>query len=293
MSCKRLGDEKWLFLIILDSSGRDQSWQLWRRSFRLVVSTFLSTLTSYLLLFPFYFLLVMNGAVRYPQLLEADERLPAVVAAPAVATGMFYLLPHPFQTSVAVQFVPQLVAYGSFVWWIGRNDGVLARLGLRLDQVAQGLRWGVSVGLVLGLCNSWIILRIVPWLGADIQFLKQTPHAQVPPALMLPWFIALIATLVELNFRGFQLGRWLGACRRIRSSCLQRAAPIIAVVLSAIIFAFDPFLVMTFRHLHWIAVWDALIWGTLYLLLRNLYATMIAHAVEVMIMYAIVRITLT
>jgi hypothetical protein len=50
--------------------------------------------------------------------------------------------------------------------------------------------------------------------------------------------------------------------------------------------------VNTFRHLHWIALWDSLIWGIIWLSTRNLYITIVAHTVEVMVMYLVVRAAL-
>ena len=47
----------------------------------------------------------------------------------------------------------------------------------------------------------------LPWLGQDMQFLKETPHAKVPFFIMIPWFVGIIAIFVELNFRGFLVGR--------------------------------------------------------------------------------------
>ncbi|HAN47639.1 MAG TPA: hypothetical protein DCQ20_01985 [Nitrospira sp.] len=105
----------------------------------------------------------------------------------------------------------------------------------------------------------------------------------MPLLIMVPWLILLIATMVELNFRGFLLGRLLA---------LGLPAPI-AVPASALLFAFDPFLVATFQHLHWIAVWDGLVWGTLWVMLRNLYAPIVAHAVEVIVLYSVMRAILT
>jgi thiamine transporter ThiT len=68
-----------------------------------------------------------------------------------------------------------------------------------------------------------------------------------------------------------------------------RRLPPLALVTSALVFAFDPFMVVTFRHLHWIAVWDGLIWGFFWLLTRNLYVPIVAHAVEVIVVYSAVR----
>ena len=50
--------------------------------------------------------------------------------------------------------------------------------------------------------------------------------------------------------------------------------------------------VATFRHLHWIAVWDGLVWGAVRLKTGNLYIPIVAHAVEVMVMYSAVRAAL-
>jgi len=66
----------------------------------------------------------------------------------------------------------------------------------------------------------------------------------------------------------------------------------IPVFLSARTFSFDPFMVSTFGSLHWIAVWDGLIWGWLWIRFTNLYAVIIAHAVEVIILYLTVRAAL-
>ena len=62
--------------------------------------------------------------------------------------------------------------------------------------------------------------------------------------------------------------------------------------LSAIAFSFDPFMVTTFQHLHWIAIWDGLVWGAIRLKTNNVYTPIVAHAVEVMVMYSAVRTAL-
>ncbi len=191
-----------------------------------------------------------------------------------------------------MQFLPQAVAYTALVWWATRNSGILARLGLRPVQLGQGLRWGTATGLILGAVNVGIILWMVPWLGYDIAFLRDTPHAQIPRAVMLPWFIVLIAVLVEVNFRGFLLGRLLVLAERMAPALPPPFASGMAVGITALVFSFDPFMMVTFRHLHWIAVWDGLVWGLLWVRLRNLYVPIIAHAVEVMVLYSIVRTVL-
>jgi hypothetical protein len=223
----------------------------------------------------------------------AAERASALALLPIGGTALFYALPGELQREPWLQFLPQLMAYLALIAWSFRNTGVVALLGLKIDCFPEGVRWGLVTGLLLGAANTHVILRLIPWLGHDIAFLKDTPHAKVPAALMVPWTIVLIAVFVELNFRGFVLGRLLALGRNTLGVRNDRFAPAAAVMTSALAFAFDPFLVATFQHLHWIAVWDGLVWGTIWVRLRNLYATIIAHAVEVIVMYLAVRAALT
>lgn len=222
----------------------------------------------------------------------AGERAAALALLPIGGTALFYAMPAEFQREPWLQFAPQLLAYLALIAWSVRNAGVVARLGLKIDRFLEGVRWGLVTGLLLGAVNTLVILRLIPWLGHDIAFLKDTPHARIPAALMMPWTIVLIAVFVELNFRGFVLGRLLALGRNTLGVHADRFAPA-AVMTSALVFAFDPFLVATFQHLHWIAVWDGLVWGTIWVRVRNLYATIIAHAVEVIVMYLAVRAALT
>jgi membrane protease YdiL (CAAX protease family) len=173
--------------------------------------------------------------------------------------------------------------------WAARASQASVQLGLEKEKVRSGLQWGVLTGLLLGGLNTFVILGVYPFLGFDITFLKQTPHGRLPILLMVPWLICGIALFVELNFRGFVLGRlaelelyWLETGSRQRPALL-------ALAVSSLTFAFDPFLVNTFQHLHWIALWDGLIWGSIWLNTRNLWITIAAHAVEVIIMYSAVR----
>ena len=64
------------------------------------------------------------------------------------------------------------------------------------------------------------------------------------------------------------------------------------MVSSALVFAFDPFMVATFQSLHWIAVWDGLIWGWIFIRRQNLYMVIVAHAVEVVILYSCIKVAL-
>jgi membrane protease YdiL (CAAX protease family) len=156
-------------------------------------------------------------------------------------------------------------------------------------QIPQGLRWGLPTGLALGLLNLSVIQGVVPWSGSDITFLRETPHGRAPVAVMLPWAILIIAFGVELNFRGFLLGRLLAL---VQCAGMHAWGPPLAIVLSSLLFSYDPFMVATFKHLHWIALWDGVVWGMIWVRIRNLYATIVAHTVEVIVMYSFLKITL-
>ena len=218
------------------------------------------------------------------------EQWSGLAFIPVLATAVYYTLPSGLQKYVTVQFLPQFFGYLSLALWASKHDVVSFRLGLNPSQLLQGLQWGLPVGVSLGAVNAIIILWIAPWLGADIEFLRDTPHARAPALVMLPWAIVLIAIGVELNFRGFLLGRLLAFFHHTGLNDYPRLANAIAIVGSAFVFSFDPFMVATFKHLHWIAVWDGLVWGMMWVRFRNLYATITAHAVEVIIMYAILKV---
>ena len=224
---------------------------------------------------------------------QAKEWGAALTLLPAAATLTFYALPASLQEQTAVLFAPQIVAYLAFGLWAARNGNIAFRLGLEKRNFRGGLRWGLITGLLLGCLNTFAILFVYPHLGYDIDFLKITPHGRLPFLVMVPWFICAIAFFVELNFRGFLLGRFTALESRLwRSGVAQRFSPL-ALIASALIFAFDPFMVNTFQYLHWIAVWDGLIWGIIWLRTRNLYITIVAHAVEVIVMYSSVKFALS
>ena len=224
---------------------------------------------------------------------QTEERGGALALLPITATLSFFALPASLQEQTLVQFVPQILAYLALGLWATRNRAIVSRLGLEKGKVRDGLRWGLLAGLLLGCLNTFVILSAYPHLGYDISFLKTTPHGRLPLLVMVPWFICGIALFVELNFRGFLLGRLAALESRLwRSGLAQRFAPL-ALITCALLFAFDPFMVNTFQHLHWIALWDGLIWGIIYLRTRNLYITIIAHAVEVLAMYSAVRLALS
>jgi hypothetical protein len=217
------------------------------------------------------------------------ERGAALALLPIAATVVFYLLPSRLQDQLPVQFVPQLLGYLACVLWAANNPGLTARFGLEPDKLAPGIRPGLLVGCLLGGFNSFVILWYVPRLGHDITFLTQTPHARMPVYLMLPWIICGIALFVEFNFRGFLLGRLQTLGAATFGTGYPRLCSALAIALSALAFSFDPFMVHTFRELHWIAVWDGLIWGALQVAMRNLYVPITAHAAEVVVMYSVVR----
>lgn len=223
---------------------------------------------------------------------HASERGAVLALLPLAATLGYYLFPFSLQEKPLVQFIPQLVAYLALALWASQNHAAGSRLGLDRAGLRKGLRWGSLMGVALGVLNTLVILKLVPAMGYDITFLKDTPHAHIPLFLMVPWFICGIALFVEVNFRGFLLGRLAILESQLWQSGLATCPSPLALFISALVFAFDPFMVNTFRHLHWIAVWDGLIWGMVWLRTRTLYSTIVAHAVEVIVMYLAVRTAL-
>ena len=224
---------------------------------------------------------------------QTKEWGAALALLPITATLGFYALPASLQEQTAVLFAPQIVAYLAFGLWAARNGNIVSGLGLETRNFRDGVHWGLLTGLLLGCLNTFAILFVYPHLGYDIDFLKITPHGRLPFLVMVPWFICAIAFFVELNFRGFLLGRLTALESRLwRSGVAQRFSPL-ALITSALIFAFDPFMVNTFQDLHWIAVWDGVIWGAIWLRTRNLYLTIVAHAVEVIVMYSSVKFALS
>lgn len=220
---------------------------------------------------------------------QAEERGAALALLPIAATIDFYALPDWLQAQTLIQFAPQIIAYVAFTLWALLNGSIFARLGLEQQKLDQGLKLGLLTGLILGGVNTAVILYVFPAMDYDITFLKQTPHAQLPVLVMIPWFVTAIAFFIEFNFRGFLLGRLATLEITLWSNpSFQRLSPV-ALFSSALVFAFDPFMVITFQHLHWIAVWDGLIWGLIWLNTRNLYLTITAHTIEVIVMYSAVR----
>ncbi len=207
-----------------------------------------------------------------------------------VAAVAFYLLPATLQSNLVVLFAPQLLGYLGLCFWAARNTAITCKLGLSPRGFKPGLARGAVIGLVLGGINVSVILWLVPWLGGEIEFLRETPHARMPVLLMLPGGIALIAILVELNFRGFFLGRLLNLVDTGPTWVRGGIGRMLAIGTSAVVFCFDPFMVATFRHLHWIALWDGLVWGLLRQRRADLYGPIMAHTTEVIVLYGTLRL---
>ncbi|MBX3308739.1 MAG: CPBP family intramembrane metalloprotease [Nitrospira sp.] len=227
-----------------------------------------------------------------PHRLDHHHSVPvgaALALLPIGATLGYYALPAALQTHPLAQFTPQLLAYLAMGIWTSRTSDISTQLGLERAKVINGLKWGLLTGLALGCLNTFVILSIYPSFGYDITFLKQTPHGRLPVFLMVPWFICGIAFFVEVNFRGFLLGRLVEYEQHWRGAHSGQQLALLALLATTLAFTFDPFMVNTFQYLHWIALWDGLIWGTIWLRTRNLWITIVAHAGEVMIMYSAVR----
>ena len=227
-----------------------------------------------------------------PDRLASDHTITVGAALPLLpiaATFGYYGLPDSFRELLLVQFAPQILAYVALGLWATCATQVTIQLGLEKEKIRSGLQWGVLTGLCLGSLNTFVILVVYPSLGFDITFLKQTPHGRLPVLLMVPWLICCIALFVEVNFRGFLLGRLAKLESHWQGTDSRPQPALLALAVSSLTFAFDPFLVHTFQHLHWIAVWDGLMWGTIWLRTRNLWITIVAHAIEVIILYSTVK----
>jgi membrane protease YdiL (CAAX protease family) len=223
-----------------------------------------------------------------------NEEVAALAILPILATVGFYLLPEAWKAHRLCQFAPQIIAYVNLGIWAVCNANIIPKLGLQPTKISAGIRLGLLIGLLLGSFNTTLILYGVPALGLDIEFLRNVPHAHIPLTIMVPWFIVFIAFAVEMNFRGFLLGRLLALFSHHQkpSKDLNIIASVMALGISSLAFAFDPFMVSTFQHLHWIAVWDGFIWGWMWLRTRNLYIPVAAHSIEVIIEYLVIRAAL-
>lgn len=180
--------------------------------------------------------------------------------------------------------IPQFSGYLALAVWCVVNVDPWSRLRLVNRNLKIGMLYGGLTGLLTGLINLGVIVKLTPMLGYSFDFLRSTPHARMPFLFMVPWGIVGIAFFVEINFRGFIMGRVL------KLAGDRRYAPAAAVIVSAVVFSLDPYMMTVFRGYHWLALTDGLIWGVLLLLTRNLFSTITAHAVEVILVYTFLRI---
>lgn len=208
------------------------------------------------------------------------ERRSVLAFVPILLTFTYWIWSPILPASLWSTLVPQGVAYACLAVWSTVNDRRLERLFIVTRDVRRSLQLGAGLGCLTGLFNLWVIVKLTPWLGYRFDFLRDSPHARMPFGLMVPWGISLIALFVEVNFRGFILGRLAVLWGDRLQGC------ILAVIVSALTFSFDPFMMTVFRGYHWLALTDGLIWGGLLLRTGNLFSTIAAHAVEVILVYS-------
>ncbi len=189
----------------------------------------------------------------------------------------------PWWVARSVQLFPLMVAVAAVVGWLSMNRWDWPNLGV---SAVGGWRWvmsGAAVGLGLALANFVVITVLVPAWGGSYATLYDTPHARIAWWVMLFVVVPLVAVVVELVFRGFVLGRLLA---RLPAGILW---PWIAIVGAAFFFAWDPFLVMSFRQFHWLGWSDGIVWGYLFYRSGTIVAPMAAHGVEVTVLYSIFK----
>jgi membrane protease YdiL (CAAX protease family) len=168
--------------------------------------------------------------------------------------------------------------------WISLNPEQSAQLYLQKNGVKGAISQGIAVGIGLGFFNLLVIVKITPWLGYSNKFLRETPHAGFPLWIMFPFGILLVSFLVEILFRGWILGRFLKLFNA------TRGGKCCAVLLSALYFSFDPFMLIYFKGYHWLALTDGIVWGGLLLKTGNLFSSISAHTVEVWIVYLVLKV---
>lgn len=214
---------------------------------------------------------------------SSKEPFSWLLLVPCGSVLIYFLFFYPASHLLLV-FTPLILALFTFICWWRWDQGSLSRLYLRKEGLKEAILLGAAAGIVLASFNLFVILKLTLWLGYSYDFLQRTPHAHFPIWLMLPFGILIIGFAIEVLFRGWILGRLWALMKDIRGGAY------LSIFLSALVFSFDPFMVIYFKGYHWLALSDGIIWGGLLLKTQNLGSTIAAHTVEVWIVYSILKI---
>lgn len=214
---------------------------------------------------------------------EGPEPFSWRLLVPCGSILIYFLFFYPASHLLLV-FTPLILALFALICWWRWDHGSFSRLYLRKEGLKEALLLGAAAGVGLALFNLFVILKLTVWLGYSYDFLQLTPHAHLPISLMLPFGILAIGFIIEVLFRGWILGRLWALMKNIRGGTY------LSIFLSALIFSFDPFMVVYFKGYHWLALSDGIVWGGLLLKTQNLGSTIAAHTVEVWIVYSILKV---
>lgn len=209
------------------------------------------------------------------------ERCNWLVFIPILANIIFYLYPAEKANTISL-FFPQILSYLMMILWSRINRK--SNIRINLTNYKASIIYGVAAGLITGGMNLFFILKVTGWLGQDYEFLRETPHAKTPFLLMMPFGIILISALVETNFRGFIMNRFLTIFGNSSGGIYA------AIAISSIVFATDPFMLYYFKLFAWLALFDGIIWGYLFYRTGSIFGPISAHSVCVVIVYTILKV---